>query len=220
MLIYANPDHESSTRPARRRSTKKGGPVKERETYHAKTRRRVTRRKVHHNPTPRMRSERRPFRRARRAIASGTRGFLGELASKDGLILLATAAATPTVVNLVADKVVPTQYRQGWTGVLAKAGITIGLAYAADRWAKQRKAALGIAVGGLGTILADSVRLWRVSQALPTAPAGVQDEISRNPAMMKALVGGDFSSLNDYTLAPGMADYTGSGDVEEFESLN
>lgn len=183
-------------------------------------RRAVSRRRVHRNPAPVQRMRTGRVKRARRAIVGGTRNFLGELASKDGMILLASAAATPAVVNLISDKLVPVQYRSGWTGLLAKAAITIGLAYSADRFAKQRKAAIGIAAGGLGVLIADAVNFYRVSQAVPAAPVAVQDQISQNPAMMAALVDGDYASLNGYAMAP-MAGYEVPADASgEWDSMN
>jgi hypothetical protein len=215
MLIYANP---SSTRPRRARATKKGEPMAKRRKVSHK-RRAVSRRRVHHNPAPRIRSERSPIRRARRAVSRGASNFLGELASKDGMILLASAAAAPAVVNLISEKLVPAQYKLGWTGILAKAGITIGLAYVVDRYAKQRKAAIGIAAGGLGVIISDAVNFYRVTNSVPSAPVAVQDQISKNPAMLSALVDGDYNSLNGYAMAP-MAGYEMAPMGEDYDALN
>lgn len=189
-------------------------------------RRRVTKRRVTKNPTIR-RSYRAAAPRRRRSVRrnpSGggfARGILGELASKDGLMLLGAAALAPTVVDLAAEKIVPTQYQSGWTGLLAKAAIAAAAVYALDRFGKQRKAALGFAVGSGASLLAQAVRMYRVGQAIPAAPPAVADEIAKNPALFTEVMGGNFSSLNEYGMAPApMSGYGLAPVADEYESLN
>lgn len=187
------------------------------------TRRRVTKRRVTKNPTTR-RSYRAAAPRRRRSVhrnpaPSFARGILGELASKDGLMLLGAAALAPTAVDMVAEKIVPAQYQSGWTGILAKAAIAAAAVWAIDRFGKQRKAALGFAVGSGASLLAQAVRMYRVGQAMPAAPAPVADEIAKNPALFSQVMAGDFSSLNGYQMAP-VGGYEMAPVGEDFDSLN
>lgn len=189
------------------------------------TRRRVSKRRVTKNPTTR-RSYRAAAPRRRRSVRrnpSGgfARGILGELASKDGLLLLGAAALAPTAVDMIAEKVVPVQYQSGWTGILAKAALAGLAVYALDKLAKQRKAALGFAVGSGASLLAQAVRMYRVGQVMPAAPAPVADEIAKNPSLFSEVMGGNFSSLNEYTMAPApMGGYGLAPMAEDLESLN
>lgn len=219
MLIYANP----STRPARRRATKKGASIMKRKRT---TRRRATSRRRTVTKNPVIRRRRRVHRnpgvitRTRRRIGTSARGILGELASKDGLMLLGAAAIAPTAVDLVAEKIVPAQYQAGWTGLLAKAAIAGAAVWAIDKFLKQRKAALGFAVGSGASLLAQAVKMYRVGQAMPSAPPAVADEIARNPALFEQVVRGDFSSLNGYNMAPvGGYDMAPVGGMD-LESMN
>ena len=190
-------------------------------------------RKRHHNPAPRKAKRRRyanpaPRRASHRRRVhrnpsfSGAKSFLGELASTQGLIMLASAAAAPTVVNMASDYVVPVQYQSGWTGLLAKAAIAAGIAYAIDRFGKQRKAAIGFAVGAGGSLLAQAVKTYQVAQVIPQVAPPVQDQIAENPAMYKQLMNGagGFSSMNGYESAP-LAGYESAPLSDDmYDSLN
>ena len=246
MLIFANPStrpHKATpktkTRP--RRAASKGAKPMARKSrsaaQKAATRRMLAAnrsRKRHHNPAPRKaRSRRRyanpaPRTRHRRRIhrnpsIAGARSFLGELASTQGLIMLAAAAAAPTVVDMATGYIVPVQYQTGYTGLAAKAAIAFGIAYALDRFGKQRKAAIGFAVGAAGSLIASAVRTYQVASVVPTVAPAVQDQIADNPAMYKALMqqggGANYDSLNGYTAAP-MSGYESAPLGDEFESLN
>lgn len=200
-------------------------------------RRAVSRRRAVANPSYRRRrrrhavsnpvSYRRHRRRVHRNPSFSGKGILGEFASKDGLMMLGAAAIAPTAVNFIADKIVPTQYNSGWTGLAAKTVIAGGITWALDRYLKQRKAALGFAIGSLGSLIAQAVQTYRVGSALPQAPAPVADEIARNPALFEQVMSGDYSALNGYEMAPvGGYDVTplsgmpGSPDPNGFDSLN
>jgi hypothetical protein len=62
--------------------------------------------------------------------------------------------------------------------------------------------------------------MYRVGQAIPSAPAPVADEIAKNPFLFSEVMGGNFSSLNEYTMAPAMAGYGMAPVSDEYESLN
>jgi len=189
-------------------------------------------RKRHHNPSPRKATKRRRYaaanprhhsrRRVHRNPGGFGRGILGELASKDGLMLLGAAAIAPTAVDMVAAAVVPIQYSMGLTGLAAKGAIAVGLTYAVDRFI-NRKAAIGFAAGSLGSLLLAGYKTFMTQQALPAAvtanaPA-VADEIAKNPTLYKSLMdSGDWSSLNGYAATP-MGGYAATP-MGDWESLN
>lgn len=192
-------------------------------------------RKRHRNPTPRKatRSRRRYHnpapvhhrrrRRYRNPSLAGARSFLGELASTQGLIMLASAAAAPTVVNMASDAIVPAQYSTGWTGLAAKAAIAAAIAYGLDRVVKQRKAAIGFAVGAGGSLIAQGVRLFQVAQVVPpTVTPAASDQIAENPALYRALMNGSsgqYATVNGYEAAP-MGGYETTPLMDDLDSLN
>lgn len=244
MLIFANP----STAPRKRRKTKtspkraarKGAVMaKRRRTAaqraatarmiaanrrHKTTRnpRKATRRRTTHH-TYRNPSRRRTA--SKRGFASLHKGILGELMSKDGLMLLGGAALAPVIVNFAAEKILPVEYSTGWYGLAAKAALTVAGAYGLEKIG-QRKAAVGFAVGGLGGLIYHGVKMFTATRALPAAaPAAVADQIAANPAAYDALMSGNYNSLNGYAEVP-MSGYEPMvGNMREepsspFESLN
>ena len=188
-------------------------------------------RKRHHNPSPRKATKRRRTysaaaprrRRVHRnpGILAGGKSFLGDLATTQGLIMLAAAAAAPTVVDMIHSRVVPDAYKTGWWGIAGKAVIGLGIAYGLDKYGKQRKAALGFGIGALGSLLANAWTTYNVQSTLPAVAPAVQDQIAQNPAMYAELMNGgnQFASVNGYEPVP-MAGYDAVPMGDEFESLN
>jgi hypothetical protein len=247
MLIYANPTTtprppKATTKTRPRRAASKGATTMARKTrsaaQKAATRRMLAAnksRKRHRNPAPRKATRSRrsyaaaPRRRSvqRNPSAGLARGILGELASKDGLILLGSAAIAPTTVDFIAEKVVPVQYQSGWTGLLAKAAIAAAATYALDRYGKQRKAAIGFAVGAGGSLVALAYRTFRAGQALPAgiaqASPATADEIAKNPTLYESLMNqqgsSEYASLNGYAAVP-MSGYAEVPMGNDWESLN
>lgn len=244
MLIYANP----STRPPkatptptkakrkRNAATKGAKPMAKHRSaaQRAATKRMLAAnksRKRHRNPAPRKAKSRRrysaPVASSRRrryrnpGILSGGKSFLGELASTQGLIMLGAAAAAPTVVDMIHEKVVPTAYRFGWWGLLTKAILAGGIAYGLDRVVKQRKAAIGFAVGAGGSLIAQAVKTFQVAQAIPNVDPPAQDQIAQNPALYRELMnnGGSFSSVNGYEMSP-VGGYETAPLYDDFDGLN
>lgn len=243
-LLYANPSTrpikaKPSTKTRPRRAASKKGPTmaKKRRSaaQQAATRRMLAAnrsRKRHHNPShaPRKAKRRRASysvatthhrRRHRNPSGGFARGILGELASKDGLLLLGSAAVAPTAVDMIAGYIVPVQYQSGWTGLLAKAAIAAAAVYAIDKVAKQRKAAIGFAAGAGGSLIALAYRTFQAQQSLPAAAApAVADQIAKNPALYDELMnGGQYSSMNGYAAAP-MGSYAAAPMGDQWESLN
>lgn len=180
------------------------------------SRKATSRRRYHSNPAPaRRRRHRNP------SVGGFSRGILGDLASKDGLMLLGAAAVAPTVVEAIAGYVVPVKYNSGWTGLLARAAIAGAVVYGIDRFLKQRKAAVGFAAGAGGSLLMQAYRTYQVGQTLPAAtPAPVADEIAKNPRLYENLMNGDqYSSMNGYAATP-MDGYAATPMGDPYESLN
>jgi hypothetical protein len=184
------------------------------------------RRTIHRNPTRRSAAPRKAHRRRRvhrNPFTVSSKSILGEITSRDGLVMLAAAAVAPTAVNMICDKVVPVAYNSGWWRIAARAGVTLGLAYVIDKYAKQRKAALGFLAGSAGSIIYDGYRLATLSTAAPAAsltPAQ-QDEIVRNPTLFEGVMSGtiDGNSLNGYDVVP-MAGYDVVPMADEYDSYN
>lgn len=194
-MLAANRSRKRVKNPSSRKATR------HRRSYAAAAPRR---RRIHRNPS-----------------TGFARGILGELASMDGVMLLGAAAIAPTAVDFIAEKIVPDQYRSGWTGLIAKAAIAAAGAYAIDRFGKQRKAAIGFAVGAGGSLVALAYRTFRAQQTLPPSAApATADEIAKNPTLYNSLMAGsDFSSLNEYASAP-MGGYAEAPMGDDWESLN
>lgn len=209
--------------PAQNRATKRlvalnRSRKKHRNPSHAPRKAKSRRRHVYSNPTThRRRRHRNP------SIGGFSRGILGDLASKDGLMLLGAAAVAPVVVNAIADYIVPAQYNNGWTGLLARAAITAGVVYVVDKFGKQRKAAIGFAAGAGGTLLLQAYKTYQVGQVVPVvtpAQQGLADEIARNPTLYDNLMNGDqYGSLNGYAATP-MGGYAATPMGDPYESLN
>lgn len=244
MLIYANPStrpHKATTTPTKakrkRNAASKGAkPMAKRRSaaQRAATKRMLAAnksRKRHHNPAPRKAKSRRrysaPVASSRRrryrnpGILSGGKSFLGELASTQGLLMLGAAAAAPTVVDMVHERIVPDAYRFGWWGLLTKAILAGGIAYGLDRVVKQRKAAIGFAVGAGGSLIALAVKTFQVAQAIPKVDPPAQDQIAQNPALYRELMnnGGSFSSMNGYEMTP-VGGYETAPLYDDFDGLN
>lgn len=224
MLIYANPSH----RPRRARGTSKKGPTmaKKKRARKATSRRRRT---IHRNPTHSRRassrrasSHKRRRRVHRNPFTVSSKGIIGEITSRDGLMMLAAAAVAPVTVNTICDKILPIAYNTGWYKLAARTAVTLGIGYVIDKYAKQRKVALGFVAGSAGSILYDAYTTYRAGAILPPGtPPAVADEIARNPTLFEGVMNGtiDGNSLNGYDVVP-MAGYDVVPMADDFESYN
>lgn len=204
MIIYANPTtkkaprkkRKASTRTARRRVTEEAPmATKRRRTA---TKKKATRRRrvaVHRNPTMSTRSHHRKTHRRRRVHRNPSflpkGGVLGEILSKDGLMMIGGAFIAPMAADFIQEKIMPSA--TGWTKIAVKAAIIGGGAWAIDKFLKQRKAALAFAVTGAAVLASDSINLYRGKMAgLSDAEA---DYLATRPELMQAYASG--GSLGD-----------------------
>lgn len=166
-----------------------------RKTHHnpTKTKRRATSRRrasVHHNPTRRRSVRRNP------SMFSGG-GVLGELLSKDGLIMVGAAFAAPMATDYLQEKIMPSA--TGWTKVAVKAGLVAAGAWAIDKFLKQRKAALAYAVTGAAVVASDAVQIARgVMAGLSASEA---DMLANRPDLIQAVANGGLGGAYEMGLS-------------------
>jgi len=152
----------------------------------ATRRRRVT---VHKNPTTRTRTRRR-VRRNPSGFSFGPKGgVLGELLSKEGLMMVGGAFVAPMVADFVQEKIMPNA--TGWMKIAVKAAVVAGGAWAIDKFLKQRKAAIAFGVTGAAVLAADGMRLYRGQ--LAGLSEGEADYLATRPELMGAYVGNGMS---------------------------
>jgi len=175
----------------------------------------------HRNPSnPRKATRRRTYRAAaphRRkthrnpSYFSGS-GVLGELMSKEGLLMVGGAFVAPMAVDFVQEKIWPTA--SGWTKILFKLGLVAAGAWAIDKFGKQRKAAIAFGVTGAAVVASDAVRLYRGT--MNGLSEGEADFVSTRPELMAAFLQGNAGGMADpYQI--GMADPYQIGMAGAFE---
>lgn len=134
---------------------------------------------VHYNPRRRRRVHRNP---SGSFFPKG--GVLGELLSKDGLMMIGGAFVAPMVADYVQEKLMPDA--TGWMKIGVKAAIIGAGAWALDKFLHQRKPAIAFAVTGAAVLAADAFRLYRGQMAgLSGAEA---DYLATRPELMHAYV--------------------------------
>lgn len=206
---------------ANRRRKRSNNPSSRKATH--RTRRRYA------NPSPRHHRRRRYHN-----PSTGGRGLLSELMSLNGVVMVGAAALASPALELVNDKLIPAQFKTGWTGLLARAVVAGVGVFALDYAGRKTKvralryAAVGGGIGAFGNLLLEAYKTVRVQQALPQAvtqqaPA-VGEEIVKNPSLYKQLMEqGPYDSLNEYVQTPGLGEYAetpGMGGWNSFDSLN
>lgn len=175
----------------------------------------------HRNPSnPRRKATRRRhatvYHRRRRVHRNpsflGGSGVLGELLSKEGLLMVGGAFVAPMAVDFVQEKIWPGA--SGWTKILFKLGLVAAGAYAIDKFAKQRKAAIAFGVTGAAVIASDAVRLYRGQ--MNGLSDGEADFVSTRPELMAAFLQGNAGGMGD-PYAIGMAEPYAIGMAGAFE---
>lgn len=172
-----------STRAAKSRTVTKEAPVKRKHHKAARAAKR-TKRKVHRNPgNPRHYFRKKARRRVHRNPSMFKGGVLGELFSKDGLLMIGGAFVAPMTADFLQEKLIPTA--TGWMKIGVKAAIIGAGAFAIDRFLKQRKAAVAFGVTGAAVLASDAVRLWRGQMA--GLSEGEADWLSTRPEILQAV---------------------------------
>lgn len=149
------------------RGTKKN-PAKRRNPYHATAKR-------HHK-----------VHRRRNPSSFAGKGLLKEILSKDGLLMVAGAFAAPMATDWLQEKIMPSA--TGWTKVALKAGLTVGVAFAIDKFLKMRKVALAYGVTGLAVTAADAVNIARGQMA--GLSASEADMLANRPDLIAQVASG------------------------------
>ena len=230
LLISANP----YTKPRKRKTAtgrkpkSKGGSMAKRHrsaAQKAATRKMLAAnraRKTHHNPTAKKASRRRVRRnpiavsRRRRTVRRNpsffSGGILGELISKEGLMMVGAAFAAPMVTDYLQEKIMPTA--TGYTKLAVKAALVLGGAWAIDKFVKNRKAALAYGVTGAAVVAADAVQIARgVMAGLSASEA---DMVANRPDLVARIANG--GSLGD-PYAQGLSDPYSRGLSESGDSM-
>jgi hypothetical protein len=162
------------------------------------TKRRTT---THHNPyhAPKKR------RTHRNPSLFGGGGILGELISKDGLMMVAGAFAAPMVTDYVQEKIMPSA--TGWTKVAVKAGLVLAGAFAIDKFLKMRKVALAYGVTGAAVVASDAAQIARgVMAGLSASEA---DMLASRPELVGQVASGSLGA--PYSAGLGSPYATGLG---------
>lgn len=159
----------------------------------------------HRNPSPAPRTYRRrrvanpapvAYRRRRhRNPSSGGGGIMGELMSKDGLMMIAAVVGTPTLTELAAQYLMPTA--SGTTKSLVKAALGFGIGYGVYKFV-NKKAGTVVALVAAGHAVTDLINSY-MSPRVPTVgtSAGVAPAVVGGYTQRKAV------SMSGYT-EPGM----------------
>jgi hypothetical protein len=151
------------------------------------------RRKTSHNPHHFKVAARRKTRRNPSIFGGG--GILGDLISKEGLIMVAAAMVAPMAADYVQQAVMPSA--TGWTKIAIKVAVIGAGAYALDKFLHQRKAALAFGVTGAAVIASDAIQIARgVMSGLSASEA---DMVANRPDLVQQIA-------NGYGYKRGMAD--------------
>jgi hypothetical protein len=163
-LIVVNPTHRKPKARKKAISKRKNPMAKKRRSPAQKAAfaRMLAGRKRHHNPAPkrRRRVHRNPTHRkvyTRRRNPSTGGGLMGELLSKDGLMMIAAVVGTPTLTELAVSYLMPTA--SGTTRSLVKAGLGAGIAYGVYRFV-SKKAGLIVALVSVGSAASDLINSY------------------------------------------------------------
>lgn len=215
LLISANPHHFTP----RKRKTATGRKAKPKGASMAKRHRSAAqkaatrkmlaanrRRKTHRNPTAKKATYRRRRATHRNPVAVSRRrrsirrnpsmfsgGILGELISKEGLLMVAGAFAAPMVTDYLQEKLMPTA--TGYTKLAVKAGLVLAGAWAIDRFLKMRKAAIAYGVTGAAVVASDAVQIAR--GVMSGLSADEADMLANRPDLVARVAAGNLGA--DYS---------------------
>lgn len=212
MLISANPARPKAFKKKAkgktatgRKAPKKGASAMAKKhrtaAQKAATRRLVALNKSRHGHKPRK-THRNPYRAVSRKRHGVKRhrthrnpftlrgGILGEILSKDGLLMVAGAFAAPMATDYLQEKIMPSA--TGWTKVGVKAALVLAGAWAIDRFLKMRKVALAYGVTGAAVVAADAVNIARGQMA--GLSASEADMLANRPDLIAGVASGNLGA--------------------------
>ena len=141
------------------------------------------RRRRHHNPSP------------------GTgKGIFGELMSTDGLFMIGAVVATPTVLNMAVNAIMPSS--TGYTRTAVKSGIGLGLAWGLYKYLNKKAGVMVglVTLGSAALEIYDNVMGSRLVG--PPVPTGAQSLQASGPVVAGYLRGPRNQVVNGYTRRP------------------
>ena len=210
LLISANPHHFTGRKASTGRKAKKGATMAKRHrsaAQKAATRKMLAAnraRKTHKNPTAKRATRRRRAthrnpvavsrrRSVRRNPSMFSGGILGELISKEGLLMVGAAFAAPMVTDYLQEKLMPTA--TGYTKLAVKAGLVVAGAWAIDKFLKMRKAAIAYGVTGAAVVASDAVQIAR--GVMSGLSADEADMLANRPDLVARVASGNLGA--DYS---------------------
>jgi len=175
-MLAANRRHKNPS-PARRRKATR------RRTVHRAAPVSYRRRRVHRNPS-----------------VGSKGGMLGELMSKDGLMMIAAVAATPTLMELAAAYVLP-KTLTGTTRIAAKTALGLGLGWAVHKYV-SKKAGMVVALVSVGWAAASVVEAYMS----PTGLTGGGGSGIAAPKVVGSYIRSGANSMGGYQSLGGYSD--------------
>lgn len=179
-LIVVNPTHHKKPKAAPKAAPKGHKMARKHRSpaQKAATRRMIaSRRRRHKNPTvvhakrARRRNPshgRKVYTRRRNPITSS--GLMGELLSKEGLMMVAAVVGTPTLTELAVGYVMPTA--TGTTRSLVKAGLGAAIAWGVYKYV-SKKAGVVVGLVSIGSAVSDVINSYMGASTSSVAAASV-----------------------------------------------
>lgn len=178
-LIVVNPTHHRKPKAVPKAAPKGHKMARKHRSpaQKAATSRMIASRKRHKNPTvvhskrARRRNpshSRKVYTRRRNPITSS--GLMGELLSKEGLMMVAAVVGTPTLTELAVGYVMPTA--TGTTRSLVKAGLGAAIAWGVYKYV-SKKAGVVVGLVSIGSAVSDVINSYMGASTSSVAASSV-----------------------------------------------
>lgn len=178
-LIVVNPTHHRKPKAAPAAAPKRKHTMakKRRSAAQKAATRRMLAARRHRNPTTHSKRARRRnpahsrkvyTRRRRNPIAAS--GLMGELLSKEGLMMVAAVVGTPTLTELAVTYVMPTA--TGTTRSLVKAGLGAAIAWGVYKYV-SKKAGVVVGLVSIGSAVSDVINSYMAPGSSSLAASNV-----------------------------------------------
>ena len=178
-LIVVNPTHHKKPKAAPKASPKGHKMARKHRSpaQRAATRRMIASRRRHKNPTV-VHSKRARRRNpshsrkvyTRRRNPMNASGLMGELLSKEGLMMVAAVVGTPTLTELAVGYVMPTA--TGTTRSLVKAGLGAAIAWGVYKYV-SKKAGVVVGLVSIGSAVSDVINSYMGASTSSVAASSV-----------------------------------------------